>query len=78
MKHAIVIGSSMAGLLAARALSERFEHVTVLERDRLPENAQARKGVPQGQHAHGLLAAGLNSLETLFPGFTQELIDAGA
>jgi 2-polyprenyl-6-methoxyphenol hydroxylase-like FAD-dependent oxidoreductase len=78
MKHAIVIGSSMAGLLAARALSERFEYVTVLERDHLPENARARKGVPQGQHAHGLLAAGLNSLETLFPGITQELIDAGA
>jgi 2-polyprenyl-6-methoxyphenol hydroxylase-like FAD-dependent oxidoreductase len=78
MKHAIVIGSSMAGLLAARALSERFTHVTVLERDRLPENAQARKGVPQGQHGHGLLAAGLNSLEALFPGFTGDLIEAGA
>ncbi len=78
MKHAIVIGSSMAGLLAARALSTRFEQVTVLERDRLPDQPKARKGVPQGQHAHGLLAAGLNSLETLFPGFTKDLIAAGA
>jgi 2-polyprenyl-6-methoxyphenol hydroxylase-like FAD-dependent oxidoreductase len=78
MKHAIVIGSSMAGLLAARALSTRFEQVTVLDRDRLSESPKARKGVPQGQHAHGLLAAGLNSLETLFPGFTQDLIEAGA
>ena len=78
MKHAIVIGSSMAGLLAARALSERFEQVTVLERDCLPENPEPRKGVPQGRHAHALLAAGLNSLESLFPGMTQTLIQAGA
>ena len=78
MKHAIVIGSSMAGLLAARALSTRFEQVTVLERDRLPENPEPRKGVPQGRHAHALLAAGLNSLESLFPGMTQTLIQAGA
>ena len=78
MKHAIVIGSSMGGLLAARALSTRFEHVTVLERDRLPETPQPRKGVPQGQHAHAILAAGLNSLETLFPGISNELIAAGA
>ena len=78
MKHAIVIGSSMGGLLAARALSTRFEQVTVLERDRLPENPEPRKGVPQGRHAHALLAAGLNSLESLFPGMTQTLIQAGA
>ena len=32
--HAIVIGGSMAGLLAARVLSEHFERVTILERDR--------------------------------------------
>ena len=78
MKHAIVIGSSMGGLLAARALSTRFEQVTVLERDRLPENPEPRKGVPQGRHAHALLATGLNSLESLFPGMTQTLIQAGA
>ena len=59
MKHAIVIGSSIAGLLAARALSEHFEHVTILERDNLSDKPEPRKGVPQGQHAHGLLAAGL-------------------
>jgi phytoene dehydrogenase-like protein len=31
-KHAIVIGSGIAGMLAARVLSEFFERVTVLER----------------------------------------------
>jgi 2-polyprenyl-6-methoxyphenol hydroxylase-like FAD-dependent oxidoreductase len=31
--HAVVIGASLAGLLAARALSERFERLTLVERD---------------------------------------------
>ena len=33
-EHAVVIGASMAGLLAARALSDFYRTVTVLERDR--------------------------------------------
>ena len=45
--HAIVIGGSMAGLLAARVLSEHFERVTIIERDQLIDDAQPRKGVPQ-------------------------------
>jgi 2-polyprenyl-6-methoxyphenol hydroxylase-like FAD-dependent oxidoreductase len=34
-KHAMVIGASMAGLMAARMLSDHFEQVTIIERDRL-------------------------------------------
>ncbi len=45
--HAVVIGASMAGLLAARVPSEYFERVTLIERDRL-EGMGPRKGVPQG------------------------------
>jgi len=33
--HAVVIGGSMAGLLAARVLSDHFERVTIIERDKL-------------------------------------------
>ena len=33
----IVLGASMAGLAAARALSRHFEHVTLVERDALSE-----------------------------------------
>ena len=33
-QHAVVIGGSMAGLAAARALANHFEHVTIVERDR--------------------------------------------
>lgn len=77
-KHAIVIGASMSGLMAARVLSEHFEHVTVLDRDRLPSTAQTRKGVPQGNHAHGLLSSGRNALQLLFPGIVDELVARGA
>ena len=35
-RHAVVIGASIAGPLAARVLSGHFERVTVLEKDALP------------------------------------------
>ncbi len=38
----------MAGLLAARVLSDHFGRVTIVERDRFPEGVENRKGVPQG------------------------------
>ena len=36
-EHAVVIGASMGGLLAARALADVFPLVSVLERDSFPE-----------------------------------------
>ncbi len=66
--HAVVIGGSMAGLLAARVLSDRFERVTVVERDRYPEGFENRKGVPQARHAHALLPRGFMIMARLFPG----------
>ncbi len=36
-RHAVVIGGSLAGLLAARALTGHAERVTIVERDRFPE-----------------------------------------
>jgi 2-polyprenyl-6-methoxyphenol hydroxylase-like FAD-dependent oxidoreductase len=76
--HAVVIGGSMAGLVAARVLAERFAHVTVVERDRIPEGPLPRKGVPQARHAHGLLAGGRRGLDRMFPGFSESLIARGA
>jgi|SRR5581483_2517170 len=76
--HAIVIGAGMAGLAAARVLSAHCDRVTVLERDSLPANAEPRRGVPHGRHAHGLLARGREGLEQLFPGLTKDLIADGA
>lgn len=55
-EHAAVLGASMAGMMGARVLADAYERVTVLERDQLPESGEPRKGVPQGRHAHALLA----------------------
>ena len=49
---AVVIGASIAGLLAARALSDYYEKVVVLDRDRLPDDPVARSGVPHMRHSH--------------------------
>ena len=76
--HAIVIGAGIGGLVAARVLADRYDRVTILERDALPAKAEPRKGVPHGRHAHGLLARGREVLEEMFPALTEDLIDAGA
>lgn len=76
-EHAVVIGASMAGLLAARALINHFHSVTVIERDRLADTDRPRKGVPQGRHAHGLLARGRAVIEGFFPGWTDEVVASG-
>ncbi|MFD9304934.1 FAD-dependent oxidoreductase [Streptomyces sp. NPDC060048] len=75
--HAIVIGSSLAGLTAAAALARTMDRVTVIERDRLPDGPRWRRGVAQSRHAHNLMAAGHQGLEQLFPGIGNELIAAG-
>jgi len=77
-ERAVVVGGGLAGLSAARALSDRFRQVVILDRDQLPDGATPRPGVPQGKHPHGLLSGGLKALEQLFPGFGNELRQAGA
>ncbi|HEY8878703.1 MAG TPA: monooxygenase [Roseateles sp.] len=76
-RRAVVLGASLAGLLAARVLSEHFDEVVLLERDALPEGAAPRKGTPHAVHPHGLLARGLQVLEQLFPGFTDAMVARG-
>ncbi|WP_020522254.1 FAD-dependent oxidoreductase [Catelliglobosispora koreensis] len=78
MTHAVVIGASIAGLTAAQALSSRFDEVTILDRDSLPSDHSARRGVPQGKHLHILLAAGQRALDELFPGLVNDMTAAGA
>jgi 2-polyprenyl-6-methoxyphenol hydroxylase-like FAD-dependent oxidoreductase len=76
--HAVVIGGSIAGMCAARVLSEVFQRVTVLDRDTFPDEAQHRKGVPQSRHPHALLHGGRQQLERLFPGFVGKMLAGGA
>ncbi|WP_432190247.1 FAD-dependent monooxygenase [Streptomyces sp. Tue6028] len=77
--HAVVVGGSVAGLLAAAALSQSVD-VTVLERDELPEGPLPRKGIPQSRHAHILLPSGRAAIEELLPAahLRKRLLAAGA
>jgi 2-polyprenyl-6-methoxyphenol hydroxylase-like FAD-dependent oxidoreductase len=75
--RAVVVGGSVAGLLAARVLADAVAEVVVLERDPLPADPVGRRGVPQSDHVHVLLEAGRHTLEALFPGFGDDVTAAG-
>ncbi|WP_045748128.1 FAD-dependent oxidoreductase [Actinoplanes rectilineatus] len=77
MRHAVVIGASIGGMLAARALTSTFDQVTLIDRDTVPDRAVPRRSVPQSRQAHVLLARGSTALEELFPGFVDEMLAAG-
>lgn len=76
--RAVVVGASIAGLCTTRVLADAFEEVTVIDRDSLPDEPVARKGVPQAHHFHALLEAARATLEDLFPGFGEDILNAGA
>lgn len=76
-RTAVVMGGSIAGLLAARVLSETFDRVLMVERDEVRGVSTPRRGVPHGAHVHGLLARGQQIIDELFPGFTEEAVAAG-
>jgi len=76
-RHAVVLGGSLAGLLAARVLTEHFDRVTLIERDAFKDTPEVRKGIPQANHVHGLLLRGRQVLEEFFPGLQDEMIAAG-
>lgn len=76
--RAVVIGASVAGLLAARALSDSAASVTLVDRDAARDTPIARKGVPQGRHVHGVLAGGYDVLKSFFPGIADELTAEGS
>jgi len=42
--HAVVLGASIGGLLAARVLADAYQRVTIVDRDLLPEGAADRRG----------------------------------
>ena len=76
--HAIIIGGSLAGLLASRVLAKHFDRVSIVERDFFPEKPAPRPGIPQSRHLHILFKRGKMILEELFPGWENELVAAGA
>ncbi|WBB65113.1 FAD-dependent oxidoreductase [Micromonospora sp. WMMD812] len=78
MRRAVVLGGSIAGLMAARVLSDHAEEVLIIERDPSEVDDGPRPGVPQGSQVHALLPAGQMQLERWFPGIADEAIALGA
>ena len=76
--HAVVIGGSIAGLLSARVLAEKFTSVTIVEKDKIPNQPAPRKGAPQSVQPHTLLVKGYRLLEDFFPEFGAKLAEKGA
>ncbi|MBB5895975.1 FAD-dependent oxidoreductase [Kutzneria kofuensis] len=76
--RAVVMGGSVAGLMAARVLADHAEQVIVVERDDPGTSTAPRPGVPQSSQIHALLPSGLIQLERFFPGFTEQAVAAGA
>ena len=77
-ERAVVCGAGMGGLLAARVLADFHQTVTVVERDKLSDTVDQRRGVPQGRHCHVLWRRGAQELARLFPGINEELVADGA
>lgn len=76
--RAVVLGGSIAGLLAARVSSDHFDAVVLVEPDSLVDDASPRHGVPQAHQVHTLLPAGRVQLDRWYDGFTDELLAGGA
>jgi len=75
--EAVVIGASVAGILAAKALTGSFRSVSLVDRDVLPAKPVVRRGSPQARHSHLLLVRGRLAMEELFPGLTDDLVARG-
>lgn len=75
--RAVVLGGSVAGVLAARVLAKHYRSVTVVDRDTFPEEGVHRRGVPQDRHIHALQTRGKRAIEQLFPGVTAALAAEG-
>ncbi|MEW1568607.1 pyridine nucleotide-disulfide oxidoreductase [Streptomyces sp. NPDC093509] len=81
MSRAVIIGAGLGGVLAAAAMSPIVDEVIVLDRDDLPaDGPEHRKGLPQGRHAHLLMAGGMDAMEFLVPvaSIKKQLLAAGA
>ncbi|MDQ8703787.1 pyridine nucleotide-disulfide oxidoreductase [Streptomyces sp. LHD-70] len=77
-RRAVVIGGGLTGTLAAAALAEQVDEVTVVERDALPQRPSPRRSLAQARHAHILWSGGARAIESLLPGVLDDWTAAGA
>jgi 2-polyprenyl-6-methoxyphenol hydroxylase-like FAD-dependent oxidoreductase len=78
INRAVVVGGGMGGLFAAAALSPHAEEVVMVDRDEIPDEAVPRNGTPQSRHPHVLMFGGMDAMCEWFPGFADDVLDAGA
>ncbi|MER8012138.1 FAD-dependent monooxygenase [Streptomyces sp. NPDC094149] len=74
----VVIGGSMAGMLAAAAVADLVGSVEIIDAHELPDGPEPRTGVPQAVHIHLLQTGGIEAIEDLLPGSIDLLLAAGA
>lgn len=77
MTRAVVLGGSIAGLLAARVLSGYADEVVIVEPDPLDGGPAPRRGTPQSSQAHSLLGAGRATIDQLLPGIVRQMVHEG-
>jgi 2-polyprenyl-6-methoxyphenol hydroxylase-like FAD-dependent oxidoreductase len=74
----VVVGGSIAGMLAAAAVKDHVESVEIIEAHELPDGPEPRTGVPQAVHFHLLQTGGAEAFDALLPGTVDLLLAAGA
>ncbi|RBO88435.1 FAD-dependent oxidoreductase [Nocardia puris] len=72
-----VVGSGIAGLSLAAAMSPHAGEVIVVERDAEPEGPRRRPGVPHAALTHTLMEGGLRAFSELFGDFLGDLAEDG-
>ncbi|MFD3873284.1 NAD(P)/FAD-dependent oxidoreductase [Streptomyces sp. NPDC058623] len=77
-RRVLVIGGSIAGMLAAAAVKEHVDSVEIIEAHELPDGPGPRTGVPQAAHIHWLQGGGAEAIDSLVPGTIDLLTAAGA
>ena len=76
--RAVIVGASVAGLLAGRVLADYFDEVVLVDKEGLDQGPVPRKAVPQGNHIHGILTPTFHILKRFLPELIDDLVDGGA
>src|SRR5881394_24137 len=77
MKRALVLGGSIAGMIAARVLADHADEVRITEPDLLEDAPAIRRGAPHSSQAHTLLGKGRTVIEQLMPGIVRQMVREG-
>ncbi|NUV58819.1 NAD(P)/FAD-dependent oxidoreductase [Streptomyces sp. CAI-85] len=78
LRRAVIIGGSIAGMLAAAAVGDHFDAIDIIEAHEVPNGPEPRAGVPQAAHFHTLLSGGAEAIEELLPGSVAAMVESGA